>query len=126
VALGSVPGYAAGKPDKPAKGGQSALAADAGAGNASRAVSPAVSQASSAIQSRIVNYARAHQGEHTFGSYVDQASGKVVVETDAPSDVVSSLVGTVHSSAEAAPAGHGHDHGPDRWAGRRSRWPAHY
>jgi hypothetical protein len=57
-------------------------------------VSPAVSQASSAIQSRIVNYARAHQGEHTFGSYVDQASGKVVIETDAPSNVVSSLVGS--------------------------------
>jgi hypothetical protein len=97
VALGTVPGYAAGKPDtskgKPGDSGQGLVAADAGAGNASRAASPALSQASSAIQSRIVNHARAHQGEHTFGSYLDQASGKVVIETDAPSEVVSSVVG---------------------------------
>jgi hypothetical protein len=46
-----------------------------------------------AIQSRIVDYVEENGTEYTFGAYADPFTGKVVVETDAPSEVVSSLVG---------------------------------
>jgi len=97
VALGAAPGHAADKPDPNGKQGLSAqrpVAVDAAAGKASRAVSPAVSQASSTIQSRIVDFVRTHGTKHTFGSFADPATGKVVIETNAPAGVVSSLVGT--------------------------------
>jgi hypothetical protein len=107
VALGVAPAANAagadGKPDtngKASTGGRSLLAADAAAGKAAPAMSSAVSQASSAIQSRIVDFVRAHGTRHTFGSYADPATGKVVIETDAPADVVSSLVGTFGGRVE--------------------------
>jgi len=55
--------------------------------------SQAVSTASVAIQSRIVDYVKNNGTKYTFGTYADPTTGKVVVETDAPSDVVSALVG---------------------------------
>jgi hypothetical protein len=95
VALGAGPAQAAGKPDTNGKlGDQRPVAADVAAGKASLAVSPAISQASAAIQSRIVDYVRTNGTKYTFGAYADALTGKIVVETDAPSEVVSSLVGT--------------------------------
>ncbi|HEU4421745.1 MAG TPA: hypothetical protein VFR67_04295 [Pilimelia sp.] len=84
-------------PDKAgqsATAGQRAVPADAAAGRTAVAVSPAVSQASTTIRSRIVNFVRTHGTRHSFGTYVDQTTGRIVVETDAPSSVVASLVGT--------------------------------
>jgi hypothetical protein len=95
VALGAAPGHAADKPDPNGKQGVSAeRPVPADAGRASRAVSPAVSRASSTIQSRIVDFVATHGTKYTFGSFADPASGKVIIETNAPSAVVSSLVGT--------------------------------
>jgi len=99
--VGAAPGYAAGKPTTNGKqdvSTQRLTPADKAAGNTSRAVSravsPAVSRASTTVQSRIVNYVRTHGSKYTFGSYADPASGKVVIDTDAPANVVSSLVGS--------------------------------
>ncbi|USX53592.1 S1 family peptidase [Lentzea sp. HUAS12] len=96
VALGLVAGPALGdgKPDTPAKlGDQRPVAADLAAGKAALTVSAEATQASAAIQSRILQHVRAKGTKYTFGAYADALTGKVVVETDAPSDVVDSLVG---------------------------------
>ena len=74
-------------------GDQRLLQAEAAAGRAAR-VNPAANRALTAIQSRIAAFVRTDGTEHSFGSYVDPASGKVVLETDAPARVVSSVVGT--------------------------------
>jgi hypothetical protein len=84
-----------GKPDPNGQGnGQRAVAADVAAGKTSaRAASPAALAASSAIRSRIVGYVQSYGTKHSFGTYVDPFSGKVVIQTDAPDAVVSSVVG---------------------------------
>jgi hypothetical protein len=98
VTLGATAAQGAGADGKPGTDGKSAggdqrlLAADMTAGIGASAVSADVSRASSALQSRIVDFVRAHGTKYTFGSYVDSATGRVILETDAPSDVVSSLV----------------------------------
>ena len=45
------------------------------------------------INARIAKHVERHGTRHTFGSYVDATTNKIVVETDAPSDVVDSLLG---------------------------------
>jgi hypothetical protein len=85
------------KPDPSGQGnaGQSSVAADAAAGKkAAATVSPAVAMASSTIRSRIAGFVQTNGTKYSFGTYVHPTTGKVVVETDAPSDVVASLVGT--------------------------------
>lgn len=95
VALAAGPAQGASLPDTPGKlGDQRPVAADLAAGKAASAVSPAISQASATIQSRIVQHVQSQGTKYTFGAYADALSGKVVIETDAPSDVVASLVGT--------------------------------
>jgi hypothetical protein len=102
VALGAAPSQAAAD-QADAKGRQAAatarpVAADVNASKApaaSQPVSAAVAQASATIQSRIVDYVRGNGTRHDFGTYADPATGKVVIETNAPSTVVSSVVGTL-------------------------------
>lgn len=95
VALATAPAHADDKPDTSGKQtGQSRSAPDAAAGKAALSVSPAVSLASTTIQSRIMNFVQTQGTKYTWGSYADARTGKVVVETDAPSEVVSSLVST--------------------------------
>lgn len=105
VAFGAAAAQAAGSDGKPGasgklSSGQGPAAADGTAGQAAPAASSAVRLASGAIQSRIVGYVRAHGTGHTFASYVDAASGKVVIDTNAPSTVVSSLVGSLGGTVE--------------------------
>jgi hypothetical protein len=73
---------------------QSMLQAEAAAGKAAAVADPGVNRALSAMQSRIANFVRTHGTGHSFGSFIDPASGKIVIETDAPAGVVSSVVGT--------------------------------
>jgi hypothetical protein len=56
-----------------------------------KVVSPAATSALSTIQTRIARYVAAHGTAYTFGSYVDSATGRIVLDTDAPASVVSSL-----------------------------------
>jgi hypothetical protein len=93
LATGAGSAHAADKPDLPEVGGQPAVPADTVDAAAAPAVSPAISQASAVIQSRIVDHVQTHGTKYTFGAYADALTGKVVLETDAPPDVVSSLVG---------------------------------
>lgn len=44
-----------------------------------------------AMQRRIADYVAAHGTKYTFGSYLDARTGKIVLDTDAPADVVSAL-----------------------------------
>jgi hypothetical protein len=101
VALAAAPAYADGKPDSNGKqAGTSRIAPDEAVGKAALAVSPAVAQASVSIQSRIVDFVQVHGTKYTWGSFANPVTGKVVVETDAPSEVVSSLVSTFGGMVE--------------------------
>jgi hypothetical protein len=63
-------------------------APDAGSG---QTVPAASASALAMIQKRIATYVAYNGTKYTFGSYVDPSTGKVIVDTDAPADVVSSL-----------------------------------
>lgn len=94
---------AAGKPGdntKTSVGAVRAVPKDASADRSALAVSPAVSLASTRIQSRIVGYVKAHGTRYSFGSYADARTGKAVIETDAPAAVVAGLVKDYASVAE--------------------------
>ena len=60
---------------------------------ARKTVDPAVSADLARIQARIAGHVKKHGTENSFGSYVDPATGTIVLETDASADLVSSLVG---------------------------------
>ena len=62
-------------------------------GQTSPAVTPELKAAAAAVQARVVNFVRTNGTQHSFATYADPLTGKVVLETDAPSTVVSSLVG---------------------------------
>ncbi|MFJ3310407.1 hypothetical protein ACIPSA_47005 [Streptomyces sp. NPDC086549] len=55
------------------------------------AVSPATKLALAAIQKQIAHYVATNDTKYTFASYADQATGRIVLETDAPDGVVSTL-----------------------------------
>lgn len=63
-----------------------------------RAVASAGTQASedavAALQARVRNYVARHGGKYTFGTYLDATTGKIVMDTNAPADVVASLTST--------------------------------
>ncbi|BCB75971.1 hypothetical protein GCM10022251_55530 [Phytohabitans flavus] len=55
-----------------------------------------------AIQKRIAGYVAKNGTKYTFGSYFDAGTGRIVVETDAPDAVVSSLTSTSGLTAAQA------------------------
>ncbi|OLF12548.1 chymotrypsin family serine protease [Actinophytocola xanthii] len=94
MAVGTTLAQAEGKPDGNGRSAtQRAVPADQASGRSALAVSAEVSRASASIQKRIADHVRDNGTRYTFGAYADAVSGKVVVETDAPAEVVSSLVG---------------------------------
>jgi hypothetical protein len=56
----------------------------------------------STIQSRVRNYVAKHGGQYTFGTYADATTGEIVIDTNAPADVVATLTST---SAKGAARG---------------------
>jgi hypothetical protein len=55
-------------------------------------VSPGVAEgALTALQARIADYVRTHGTRYTFADYLDQGTGRIVLQTDAPAEVVASL-----------------------------------
>jgi hypothetical protein len=108
----AAPGQAADKPAEKAANSarqgtsaSSVVAADAGAAAlAPAAVSSAVRQASSTLQSRVVSFVKANGTKHTFATYTNELTGKVVLETDASASVVSSLVGSLGGVVEVRKA----------------------
>jgi hypothetical protein len=80
--------------DKEPVSDSSAVAVDTGsapdAGSA-RGVSASAAATLAMIQNRIANYVIYNGTKYSFGSYVDPDTGKIIVDTDAPSDVVTPL-----------------------------------
>jgi hypothetical protein len=85
----------AGRADKPNDQAADAAAADDQApdrfarGRADAA--PGATKALEAIQRRIERYVDKHGTRHTFASYIDSDTGRIVLETDAPASVVDDL-----------------------------------
>jgi hypothetical protein len=72
---------------------------------ASKRVTDATQKALSTIQSRVRTYVGKHTAtKYTFGTYADAVTGKIVVDTNASSNVVASITSTpATSSARSAP-----------------------
>jgi hypothetical protein len=74
-------------------------------GVSARAVPAGAAAALEAIQRRIADYVARHGTAHSFASFVDVNTGRIVLETDAPGSLVSSLIalpGAATAEAEAA------------------------
>ncbi len=52
---------------------------------------PAARSALATIQARIARYVATHDANYMFGNYVDPDTGRIILNTDAPADLVSSL-----------------------------------
>lgn len=86
-------GPAEGSPGKPSVPATAAGLAKA-APDATTSVpgpSRAAAAALASIQSRIAAYVAKHPGAYGFGSYLDRTTGRIVLETDAPDALVSTL-----------------------------------
>lgn len=88
------------EPVRTAAPNDDSLAPDHAAGAHVVPPSPAVTSALTTIQKRIAGYVATHGTRYTFASYVDSATGRIVLETDAPPRIVTPL--TDLSGAEAA------------------------
>lgn len=101
LAIGVSPAQSAPAKPTPApatKGDQSVLQAEAAAGQASanRASLRGHARAEAAqnnVQGRIRQWVKDNGPKHNFASYLDSATGRVVLRTNAPRQVVASLVG---------------------------------
>ena len=100
LAVGPAQG-APGKSDPPAgsSADDSLVKAEVAAARAAPRRSAAAANALAAVRSRIAQQVEARSA-NTYASYVDDSTGKVVVETDAPADIVSSLVGPQAAEVE--------------------------
>ncbi len=73
---------------------------------ATSAVTDATQQALSTIQSRVRSYVAKHKAtKYTFGTYADAVTGKIVIDTNAPSDVVASVTSTQATAGQRRAAG---------------------
>ncbi|MEJ3743627.1 hypothetical protein WEI85_10090 [Actinomycetes bacterium KLBMP 9797] len=79
------------------------LAPDFGA-RGTVAASPAASAALATIQGRIADYVAKNGTSYTFGSYLDATTGRIVLATDAPASLVTSLTTLSGVSTAAAAA----------------------
>ena len=66
---------------------------------AANATTAASKDALATIQSRVRSYVAKHGGKYTFGTYADATTGQIVMDTNAPADVVASL--TTSTSAKS-------------------------
>ena len=86
----SVPAPASQRPDR------------AAAPVASAATSTATQQALSTLQARVRSYVATHGTKYTFGTYTDATTGKIVIDTDAPSTVVATLTSASATTQKSA------------------------
>ena len=63
----------------------------------SRVASAASQKALTSIQSKVRSYVAAHGTKYTFGTYTNAVTGKVVIDTNAPAKVISSLTSTART-----------------------------
>lgn len=74
------------------------LAADR-AGGPTKPSHPAAASALATIQNQIASYVATHAPGYTFASYLDETSGKMILETDAPASLISELTDMSGGSA---------------------------
>jgi hypothetical protein len=55
----------------------------------------------SRVETQVRGYVAKHGGRYTFGTYVDATTGKVVIDTNAPADVVDALTRTAKGAPSA-------------------------
>lgn len=97
AALASTPAPADANPSdakKPARDQAQALGPDQApdrSASGRAVISPAATKALAAIQKRIADRVERLGTKHTFASYLDSDTGRIVIETDAPDTVVSNL-----------------------------------
>lgn len=87
---GPASGAPGGKPTPPSVANSNSSAPDQAV--SARAVPAGANEALAALQRRIAAHVARNGTAHTFGSYVDATTGRLVLETNAPASVVSSLV----------------------------------
>lgn len=95
LSIAAAPAMAATGGDKPQQSGgpaadHSVLQREAAA---AESPDPALQRRLARLNARIARHVERRGTQHTFGSYVDATTDKIVVETDAPSDVVASVLG---------------------------------
>ena len=101
LSVAASPALAAGRDDdKPRPAGgpaadQSVLEREAAA---QETVDPRLQRRLAGVNARIARHVERRGTQHTFGSYVDATTDTIVVETDAPSDVVSAVLGEERGS----------------------------
>ena len=61
---------------------------------AAKAIPVATRDSLATIQARVRSYVAKHGGKYTFGTYTDATTGEIVIDTNAPTDVVASLTST--------------------------------
>lgn len=120
---------APGKPTGPATAAASAKAAPDRAAATPPAPKAAAAAALATIQTRIAAYVAKHPGAYGFGSYLDRTTGRIVLETDAPAALVSTLTAqpaAATAQRQAVAAAVIRTAGPtDQWH-RRDDIPAFY
>jgi hypothetical protein len=106
LAIAAAPGQASGSSaQKPDSAGRTSLrSASAAPGDAvarksgtafAKGVSTELKASAASVSTRVTSYVKSKGTRYTFGTYADPATGKVVLETDAPASVTTSLVGTL-------------------------------
>ncbi len=72
---------------------------------AAEATTDASKDALATINARVRSYVAKHGGKYTFGTYTDSTTGQIVIDTNAPSDVVTSLTSAATSKAATTQRG---------------------
>lgn len=72
---------------------------------ASLTTTDASRQALAAVQARVRAYVAKHGTKYTFGTYADPVTGRIVMDTNAPSDLVSSLTSVARTQASPSEQG---------------------
>ena len=97
MGIGVAPAQSQGAKSEPppaASGDQDVLRAEAAAGQAAAGRADRGAEAAvAAIQSNVRRFVERNGTAHSFATYLDDASGRIVMKTDAPGHVVASLVG---------------------------------
>ncbi len=69
------------------------------------ATTAATKDALASINAQVRSYVAKHAGKYTFGTYTDARTGQIVIDTNAPADVVASLTSTATSKAATTERG---------------------
>jgi len=95
LSMGLAPAHSAESKDvrPPGPADSAVLRAEAAAATAAAPANRGTEAALAAMQANIARWVKANGPKHSFASYIDNATGRIVLKTDAPGRVVASLLG---------------------------------